>query len=542
MNTVIDPMRAFMTGSQIGGQIHDRRQAREAARLEKQRQIELAQILSGSTANDPARSKVIASQFGFDNSQGGSALSALGAPDAQGVTTMPSRKSGDNPLAAMGAPSSQPFDRGNLEAARNKALEWGEVKTAQQFHQAISQLDAADKAKAKEVTEKWTRTVAAVAAQPIEQQPALIRHYAPQFNIPPEQIEEYASNPYLLKPLMAQNDEMMKAFAENARDFTLSDGQERFTGSGEMVAQNAPDPMSLSPGSVMVDPTNGNRIAEGNTPAALDPRVLGQKDRGLDLEAQRVEQARQAASAGPKRSLNAVPLQGPDGFSLGQVTSDGQLIPVQSPDGYAPMDPFARKYDEARGGAMGRGSADAASGLAAMERKIGAFRDKSRFLKDTISRAIEQSSGGNTGPIMGRNPFATNLSATLETIKGNLGFDGLQEMRDNSPTGGALGNVSDREIKTLQSLYGSLERSQSQQQLDANLQRLYQHLDGQEARLRQAYEQDAQRAQGGSGPLSYLDNGGGNQSGASDYMQSQGWNNDLERELASLEAELGGAR
>jgi hypothetical protein len=64
------------------------------------------------------------------------------------------------------------------------------------------------------------------------------------------------------------------------------------------------------------------------------------------------------------------------------------------------------------------------------------------------------------------------LKEILDTIKSNIGFNKLQEMREGSPTGGALGNVSDRENKLLQSVIASVEQSQSRGQCMANLRRV----------------------------------------------------------------------
>lgn len=63
-----------------------------------------------------------------------------------------------------------------------------------------------------------------------------------------------------------------------------------------------------------------------------------------------------------------------------------------------------------------------------------------------------------------------NLRETLATIQANIGFDKLQNMRENSPTGGALGQVSDFENKLLQAVQGSLAQDQSPAQLRENLQ------------------------------------------------------------------------
>jgi hypothetical protein len=67
---------------------------------------------------------------------------------------------------------------------------------------------------------------------------------------------------------------------------------------------------------------------------------------------------------------------------------------------------------------------------------------------------------------------AKDLENLLVTIKSNIGFDRLQRMRQESKTGGALGNVSNLEVKTLQAVMGSLEQAQSDKQFTYNLRRL----------------------------------------------------------------------
>lgn len=72
---------------------------------------------------------------------------------------------------------------------------------------------------------------------------------------------------------------------------------------------------------------------------------------------------------------------------------------------------------------------------------------------------------------------AHDLSALLNTIKSNVGFDRLQAMRDASPTGGALGAVSETENRLLQSTVAALEQSQSQEQFLRNMDRVKQTYD-----------------------------------------------------------------
>ena len=94
-----------------------------------------------------------------------------------------------------------------------------------------------------------------------------------------------------------------------------------------------------------------------------------------------------------------------------------------------------------------------------------------------VLRAVEENPNLVSGPIgslLSSLPGtgAHDVSAMLNTIRANVGFDRLQAMRASSPTGGALGAVSDSENKMLQSTLGALEQSQSPQQFARNLRRL----------------------------------------------------------------------
>lgn len=67
---------------------------------------------------------------------------------------------------------------------------------------------------------------------------------------------------------------------------------------------------------------------------------------------------------------------------------------------------------------------------------------------------------------------AYDVSGLVKTIRGNIGFDRLQQMRDASPTGGALGQVAVQELEMLQSVLGNLDQAQSEEQFLANLNRV----------------------------------------------------------------------
>jgi len=67
---------------------------------------------------------------------------------------------------------------------------------------------------------------------------------------------------------------------------------------------------------------------------------------------------------------------------------------------------------------------------------------------------------------------ARDLAGSINTIRANIGFDQLNQMRQASPTGGALGNVSNQEIAYLQAVLGDLGQSQSAGELQRNLRRM----------------------------------------------------------------------
>jgi len=67
------------------------------------------------------------------------------------------------------------------------------------------------------------------------------------------------------------------------------------------------------------------------------------------------------------------------------------------------------------------------------------------------------------------NSKAKTLGNLLTTIKGNAGFDKLQAMREASPTGGALGQVSVFELEQLNAAFGNLDQTNNPVELRENL-------------------------------------------------------------------------
>ena len=78
-------------------------------------------------------------------------------------------------------------------------------------------------------------------------------------------------------------------------------------------------------------------------------------------------------------------------------------------------------------------------------------------------------SGFATGFIPGTKAY--DLRSNIKTLTANQAFQALQDMRNASKTGGALGQVSERELDLLEKTVASLDPNQSDKQFSKNLKR-----------------------------------------------------------------------
>jgi hypothetical protein len=108
---------------------------------------------------------------------------------------------------------------------------------------------------------------------------------------------------------------------------------------------------------------------------------------------------------------------------------------------------------------------------------------KTSIINEDIDDAIAAIEGAQdetigitgVGSLLGYLPWESRsktLAGDLSAIKTSIGFAGLQAMRASSPTGGALGSVSEGEHAMLQRLEGTLDQSGDDQTLLHNLRRI----------------------------------------------------------------------
>ena len=76
---------------------------------------------------------------------------------------------------------------------------------------------------------------------------------------------------------------------------------------------------------------------------------------------------------------------------------------------------------------------------------------------------------GNVLGALGVNQDAVDFKNELASVQANVAFDRLQQMRDASKNGGALGSVTEGELDLLMSSYGNLKQSTSPKKLKENL-------------------------------------------------------------------------
>jgi hypothetical protein len=115
-----------------------------------------------------------------------------------------------------------------------------------------------------------------------------------------------------------------------------------------------------------------------------------------------------------------------------------------------------------------------------MNQKVQGRVEKAKIISGKIDEALGKIKWNTTGTLGGYSAMvkgtdAYNLARTIDTIQANIGFDELQAMRDASPTGGALGSITEREISLLQSTLASLDVAQDAETLRSNLGQVEEH-------------------------------------------------------------------
>lgn len=190
----------------------------------------------------------------------------------------------------------------------------------------------------------------------------------------------------------------------------------------------------------------------------------------------------------------------------GLITVDGQLYdpatqtwitPPAKPNGSGGMSDYQRESLRIREQEAADRKARAAEAAAAKtDAKLATDQQKVDSIVDNLQRMVDMAHklrqhpglAGATGTwhysgiIPGSD--AATFETQLESLKAQIGFNTLQAMREASRTGGALGNVSDRDIALLTAVLGSLEGRQSEESMRQVLQDIENYAKAAQVRVR----------------------------------------------------------
>ena len=128
----------------------------------------------------------------------------------------------------------------------------------------------------------------------------------------------------------------------------------------------------------------------------------------------------------------------------------------------------------------------ATSAISSFETKADSFVKDIEKLRD--SPGLSEITGFAAGRLPGLTANGRAAQALYDKIVAKGGFQALQDLRDASKTGGALGNVSNQEGKQLTASFGAIDRRQDAKDVKAALDQAIGDIQGSKTRLREAYD------------------------------------------------------
>lgn len=270
--------------------------------------------------------------------------------------------------------------------------------------------------------------------------------------------------------------------------------------------------------------TMGNAIGlsiPGQTPTEIGKGLSGAFSLG-DIASGRVDPAA-LSGKGDEYFGTPIPFETQDGkVAYGITSKGGRFKPIELPAGsdyltqtkeidtgteIVTVDRFNNElsrrpkenFQEAYDTRMGTQQADIDVELPARRRQAKASLDLLRETTGNMVNAADEAialTKDNILPVTGAGSGlasilpgtnARDMGPLLDTLGANTAFQALQQMRDASKTGGALGAISERELVLLQSTIASLSTAQNEDQLVRAIDRVKNQVQSSLRRVEQAY-------------------------------------------------------
>jgi hypothetical protein len=279
---------------------------------------------------------------------------------------------------------------------------------------------------------------------------------------------------------------------------------------------------SVAPGSTVIGPDGKEIYRAGAAPsqiATLEAEIAALKKDGVAETDPRIQARRRSIeqTSGQSteliRNYNAAVAAGFKGTIFDyekQIKQAGRAITPPTPAApVAVVDPATGNTvyvsrEEALRGRMtpaGQGTTLAPKEIQKREatypqatQAVKGFESKSEsFIKDLEALRDHPGLSQITGFVAGRVPGVTAegraAQALYDKIVAKGGFQALQDMRDASKTGGALGNVSNQEGKQLVASFAAIDRRQDAPDVQAAIDQAINDIRGSQTRMREAYDE-----------------------------------------------------
>ena len=234
---------------------------------------------------------------------------------------------------------------------------------------------------------------------------------------------------------------------------------------------------------------------EAQRKQAIELHKLGQADRGLDLEGGRLgldrdkfgQQQTEYTEGAPMRTASLEDVKSQTGYRLGAPMREADARAQQgmmaenkrladeaaakTQHGYRLGEITAQGNQQARVAGIRTAGAAGGSNVTGPYSQERALRTR-QSVKELMGKVNRRTTG--MGSLLSGIPEsgARNFKAELDTLKANIAFNELTQMRAASKTGGALGQVSERELALLTATLGALDAGQSPENLRQQLQKV----------------------------------------------------------------------
>ena len=187
------------------------------------------------------------------------------------------------------------------------------------------------------------------------------------------------------------------------------------------------------------------------------------------------------ARAGRAQATPSAPVSvfGPDGkiiYVSREEAIRGRMTPAAAMESLPPKEIQRREASYPQ----------ATSGVKSYEAKSEAFISDLKKLRD--HPGLPGITGILAGRITGITDDGRAAKALYDKIVAKGGFQALQDLRDMSKTGGALGNVSDKEGKQLIASFAAIDRTQEVEDVQRAIDQAVGEVEGSRTRVREAYD------------------------------------------------------